>query len=90
LRFVLGGNNKTTVLFKQRKFCPKRVDLTNLELREHHKLKQYTVQNGSYKILTGEGVRERVVERGVCTNEPFLEFLWWDGNLRTLHGVWNS
>jgi hypothetical protein len=23
--------------------------------------------------LTGEGERERVVERGVCTNEPFRE-----------------
>jgi hypothetical protein len=30
------------------------------------------------------------VERGVCTIEPLLEFLWRDDNLRTLHGVWNS
>jgi hypothetical protein len=42
------------------------------------------------KILTDEGERERVVERGVCTNEPFFELLWWDGNLRTFHGVWNG
>ena len=32
----------------------------------------------------------RVVVREVCTNKPLLEFLWCDGNLRTLHGVWNS
>jgi hypothetical protein len=30
------------------------------------------------------------MEREVCTNKPFLEFLWCDGNFRTLHGVWNS
>jgi hypothetical protein len=37
--------------------------------------------------LTGERERERGVERGVCTNKPFLEFLWCDDNLRILHGV---
>ena len=37
-----------------------------------------------------EGEGERAVERGVWTNEPFLEFVWCDDNLRTLQGVWNS
>jgi hypothetical protein len=45
---------------------------------------------GASAVETVEGERERVVEKGVCTNEPFLEFLWLDGNLRTLHGVWDS
>jgi hypothetical protein len=36
------------------------------------------------KSLTCE--RERVVEREVCTNRPFLEFLWCDDNLRTCMG----
>ena len=41
LCFVFVPQNKTTVLSEQRKFCPKRDGLTNLELREHRKLKQY-------------------------------------------------
>jgi hypothetical protein len=28
-----------------------------------------------------ERERKRSVERGVCTNEPFLEFLWCDDNV---------
>jgi hypothetical protein len=48
------------------------------------------VRSGSPGLISqGAAIRtppfpDHPMERGVCTNEPFLEFLWWDGNLRTL------